>query len=488
MNQLAQLTIVAIPLSHPEIVDFLLASGEPKGTPVHVLGQRPTAAAEAAWVKQVQATPSPTVADLLAIDDPHHHLVQTWTGRLVPAQFLREPAFLTRNLGGWAPVYFGVLGVPGALPGDGPHAGWPDDPLLKHAEILVDYGKHIRAFGADPEQVSRRLEQEAGCDEPSLAAALARLHRTRTELQGQRTRYIERLSQEIATKENLAGNGNPPIPDLLLLDELMGQMVRLELARRRAVASGSDAEAEAIAAWQQAHEEEAGLKLILKGEYIMGRHRRSTILIAPELGVVVKQPAPEPFHEIELGARTDGSRAENWPRLTHDRSLVTPRGRLRLIVEEDVVPGLNRALGHEVRFSTLLGLTVEAFVEGKTVQERVLQDRGRLTPRLYEQFVLHQQVCEALGAENGDWHAANSVVRESDGKIVHIDWGAARPLRREERTPAGELARINQVQNIAYSFHDEELARRTLSLHASLMADEERLARIRKRAQELIGR
>ena len=74
-------------------------------------------------------------------------------------------------------------------------------------------------------------------------------------------------------------------------------------------------------------------------------------------------------------------------------------------------------------------------------------------------------MCEALGVENGDWHSANLIVGESDGKLVHIDWGAARPLRDGELTESGRKARLDQVRNIAYSFHDESLAARTLHLH-----------------------
>lgn len=224
----------------------------------------------------------------------------------------------------------------------------------------------------------------------------------------------------------------------------------------------------------------------MKGEYIVGRHRRSTVLIAPELGVVVKQPAPEPFHEVKLGAVTYQGEPENRPFLVRDGALVTPRGRLRLVVEEGIVPRLHELFRHEMYFSTLLGLTIEQFVAGPTVQEWVLADPARMTADLYDVFVLHQQGCELLGVENGDWHAANFIRRENDGEFVHIDWGAARPLRADELTPAGRMARLNQVQNIAYSFHDEALAARVLHLHRALLADEARLAAVQQQAQQLL--
>jgi hypothetical protein len=266
---------------------------------------------------------------------------------------------------------------------------------------------------------------------------------------------------------------------------MMAHLVRLEVRRRAAVADGDAADADRIQRWQQAQEAETGLKLLLKGEYIVGRHRRSTILIAPELGYVVKQPGPEPHHEIALGAKRFQGREENWPRLTEDGSVVTARGRLRLIVEENVVPPLSQACGYDMQFCTLLGLTIEPFVDGATVQETVLRDNERLTAGLYEQIVLHQQICEALGVENGDWHAPNFVIRKADQAVVHVDWGAARPLRADEMTAEGYLSRLNQVSNMAFSFRDPGLAQRLKRLHKALISDPERMDRLRKQAHAM---
>jgi hypothetical protein len=467
------LAIVAIPLNRPPVIDFLLPpSARPKGARLQVVGQRPTVAAEAAWLKRLQAAPQPDVADLLAIDDPHAHLVQTWTDRLLPMQFLTEPGFLTRNMGGWSAIFFGVTGQTVT----GQTAVAPDDPLLQAAETLLDYGSRIISLGADPALVAERLEAETGCASPGeLVAAIGQLHAQRR-LWPDPTQLAEQLYRQIAT------GTNGPIPRILLLDELLGQLVRLELRRRTAVANQDRATAEAIAVWQEQQQAENGLFLILKGEYIVGRHRRSTVLIAPALGVVVKQPAPEPLHEIELNAKSYDGRSENWPRITQNGALVTPRGRLRLTLEEGLVPRLHEVFRHKMDFSTLLGLTVEPFVVGQTVQEWVLADPARMTPALYETFVLHQQVCERLGVENGDWHSANFVRRDQDGAYVHIDWGAARPLQAEELTSAGRRARLNQVQNIAYSFHDDALAERVLQLHQALVADNGRLGHLQQRA------
>ncbi len=478
MGQQERFSVVAIPLSRPEIVDFLLPpSPEPRGVSLRVMGQRPTERAEAGWTARLQATQAPTATDLLTIDDPHSYLVETQTDRLVPVEFLAEPEFLTKNLGGWAPIYLDVVGLP---------AVWPADPLLNQAERLADYGRNIHYVGANARLVAARLQEETGYDNATVATALGRLSALRRQMVPPRTAYIERIYAELAGQTHFAAAGQPPIPPVLLQDELLGQLVRVELGRRAALANGNDTKAGAIEAWQSAQRDKTGLKLILKGEYIMGRHRRSTILIAPSLGVVIKQPAPEPHHEIELGARLYAGKQENWPYATHKGQLVTPRGRLRLIVEENLVPRLTQTLGHKVQFCTLLGLIIEPFVAGQTVQELVLADPRAMEPELYDQFILHQQVCEQMGIENGDWHSANFIVRADDGKMVHVDWGAARPLREDELTPQGRSARLNQVQNIAYSFHRQDLAERVLELHAELIANEARLANIRQQARSLV--
>ena len=477
---------VGIPLSRPEIVDFLVPpKPQARGCQIYIIGQRPSAAAEAAWINHLNQTAAPTITDLLKIDDPHGHLVQTITDRLVPAELLAEPNFLTRALGGWVANYFAVIGYEPPLDSS--------DPLLKEAEVLQAYGRKIHFFGADPQQVTNLLPEETGLTETAVAQAFCQLHAMRQQALGahptlqQKTTYINQLYADIAKERRLALAGKPPIPTTILLDELMGQMVEIELMRRTAVANQNPKIADAVSVWQEAHQQSSGLQLMLKGEYIVGRHRRSTILIAPELGVVVKQPAPEPFHEIQLGAKTVQGRPENWPFITEDGALVTARGRLRLILEENLVPRICHAFNYDMKFSTLLGLTLEGFVPGETVQDTVLADHACLTPELYEEIVLHQQVCEQLGIENGDWHAPNFIIRQPDEAIIHIDWGAARPLRDEEYTPEGKLARLNQVSNMAFSFKNEALAARLKKIHHDLIHDKDRMARLQKRARRLAG-
>lgn len=483
LNQL-YFAIVGIPLSRPEIVDFLVPP-QPKsrGALVYLVGQRPSPAAEANWIERLRETAVPTLTDLLQIDDPHTHLEPRTTDRLVPVELLAEADFLTRPLGGWIANYFGVLGyVPPLANGD---------PLLDRAEILHNFGRRIRFFGADPQQVAHRLEMETGLAVAEVAAAFCRLHDIRQAKLGQQTAlsarmaYIDQLYAEIASERGFATNSLPPLPATFIIDELMGQMVALELQRRTAVADHNHSISEQIAAWQEAHRQASGLQLLLKGEYIIGRHRRSTILIAPELGLVIKQPAPEPFHEIELGARVVNGRPENWPFMTGTGELVTARGRLRLILEENLVPRISEAFGYNTQFSSLLGLTLEPFVLGGTVMETAWQDADTLTPALYEEILLHQLVCEQLGIENGDWHAANFIIRQPDGAIVHVDWGAARPLRADEFTRAGQQTRLHQVRNIAFSFKHAPLVARIQQLHDELTNDEGRMAVLQARAREI---
>lgn len=476
MTQPTHFAVIAIPLNRPDIAEFLsVPSTTPRGVPLHIIAQRPTEEAEAAWLAKVVATPQPTVEQLLEMDNPHSHLVQTWTDRLVPVEFLDEPDFLSRNLGGWAPIYFGVAGLPTTNEAD---------PLLRHLEVLCDYGAKICYFGAEPTHVNARLPQEMDADLETVVAGLRGLYGWRQKMAGRRHDYIEHLYATLHGAERLVGM--PKMPKMLLFDELLGQLVRLEVTRRECVANGKMAEAVRIKEQQASWKDELGLFLILKGEYIAGRHRRSTILIAPELGVVIKQPAPEPWHEIELAAKVVAGEAENWPYTIGDGALVTARGRIRLVLEENLVPRLSHHLKHRIDFSSFLGLSVETFVKGQTVQQLVLKDPRQMTAQLYEECILNQQVCELLGGENGDWHSANFVRRERDGQLVHIDWGAARPLREDEHTPDAQLARLNQVQNLAFSFHDEGLAQLVLQRHADLMADEERLVRIKRRARALV--
>ncbi|MBK8906284.1 MAG: hypothetical protein IPM53_34225 [Anaerolineaceae bacterium] len=483
LNQL-QFAIVGIPLSRPEIVDFLVPpQSESRGALVCTVGQRPSAAAEAKWIERLRKTAVPTITDLLHIDDPHGHLVELPTDRLVPVELLAEADFLTRPLGGWIANYFGVVGFEPPLANG--------DPLLDRAEILHDFGEQIRFFGADPQQVASRLETETGLTVAGTAEAFCHLHHIRQQQLGKEAvlpahmAYIDQLYAEIATERCFATSSLPPLPAVFLIDELMGQMVTLELLRRTAVADHNFALSDQIAAWQEAHRQASDLHLLLKGEYIVGRHRRSTILIAPELGWVIKQPAPEPFHEIELGARVVNGRPENWPFMTGTGELVTARGRLRLILEENLVPRISRAFGYNTQFSSLLGLTLEPFVRGDTIMETAWQDADILIPALYEEILLHQLVCEQLGIENGDWHAANFIIHQPDGAIVHVDWGAARPLRAEEFTRAGQQARLHQVRNIAFSFKHAPLVARIEQLHDELTGDEVRMAVLRARAREL---
>ncbi len=482
-NQL-QFAIVGIPLSRPKIVDFLTPP-QPKsrGALVSIVGQRPSPTAEAKWIERLRETAVPTITDLLPLDDPHTHLTPRATDRLVPVELLAEPDFLTRPLGGWIANYFGVLGYEPPLANG--------DPLLDRAEILHDFGERIRFFGADPQQVAARLWDETGLTISGAADAFCRLHAIRQEklwpepTLPTRMAYIDQLYAEIGSERCFGTSNQPPLPATFLIDELMGQMVELELVRRTAVADHHHALSDQIAAWQAAHQQASGLQLLLKGEYIIGRHRRSTILIAPELELVVKQPAPEPFHEIELGARVVNGRSENWPTMTENGALVTARGRLRLILEDNLVPRISHAFGYNTQFSALLGLTLEPFIRGETVLETVWRDATQLTPALYEEIVLHQLVCEQLGIENGDWHAANFIVRQPDEAIVHIDWGAARPLRAAEQTPEGRAARLRQVRNIAFSFKHAPLVSRVEQLHDELTGDQARMAVLQARAREL---
>lgn len=479
MNKVDHYAVVGIPLSRPEIVDFLLPPrSETRGIPLLTVGQRPTPPAEIDWLQRLLLTDRPTVTDLLAIDDPHGHLVAIQTDRLAPVESLTQPEFLTRNMGGWAANFFGVVGLP--------KKPWPADPVLNHLEILTDYGSQIRYLGADPALTKARLVEELGGDVPFVIEALLHLQTRRQAMAGQPLAYIDQIYEEIATGNCFATSERPCLPDLILYDELMGQLVRLELKRRAALADGRKQETESIKAWQQGHTETSGLRLILQGEYVIGRHRRSAILIAPELGVVIKQPAPEPLHDVALGFKEVEGQMENWPVTTNGGDLVTSRGRIRLTVEEDVVPRLNQVFNHNVRFSVVLGLSVEPFVVGQTVQDWVLADHSRLTPDLYETIVLHQQVCELLNIDNNDWHAPNFVRRDGDGKLVHIDWGAARPLEPAELTPEHQLARLNQIRNMAFSFKNHDLAERLTAIHTDLVADAARMERLRQRARTLI--
>ncbi|MCA9979726.1 MAG: hypothetical protein KDD89_02800 [Anaerolineales bacterium] len=487
--------VLAMPLNRPDVVDLLhqQLSQPTAGTSLNILAQRPTAAARRHWLADMHHTP--TLSQFLTIHDPHHHLVPTTTTQLVPAQFLREAGFLTRNMGGWSPLYFGVgqwLASPEA------------DVLGRHTAVLKTYGPRIHYFGSHEPLVAARLHQETGLEWPALLRAVRHLadQRTNALLRPEDpaprwptwTRYAEQVYRWLETET--IGRWNEPlvtvagvaVPRLLLLDELLHFLVRIEAERRTAVLQQNPAIADALGAWQEQFTAVTNLFFILKGEYIMGRHRRSTIMLLPELGVVVKQPGLEPFHEVQLNARTSPSgQPENWPHLLADGALVTAAGRIRLILEDGLIPRLNNVFGLNVLFSSLLGLSIEPHITGPTFQEYIWANPSQLTLDFYQQIVMHQQVCEQLQVENGDWHAANFMVDEQTQKLTHIDWGAARPLLPHEKNETEALARLKQVKNIAYSFNDEALAARTEALHEQLVQDDALLADVRRRARIVVA-
>lgn len=491
----APFRVVAIPLNRAAIVRFLTPpQPTPRGHAVRIVAPRPTAAAERAWAERLRHTP--TVAALLSRHAPTAHLRTTPTDRLVPAPFLRDdPAYLTRAAGGWSPVWFGVM--------QGPLASPADDPVLQHAEVITTYGPQIPHVTARPSQVARRLPVELGTASIQEAAAgIVRMHDARPAgaLRGapaSLTGYADMLYAQLADAGTLTRprESAPPVPRAVLVNELLGQMARIEMRRRQAVARGDDAEADALGHWQARVRADTGLMLLLKGEYIMGRHRCSTVLIAPELDLVAKQPGPEPFHEIALDAATHNGHSEHRPALTRNGALVTAAGRLRLILDEGLVEPLNRLFGHDVRMVSSLGLIHEPHVAGPTLKAYVEDAPERLTPALYETVLVHQLVCEHVNVENGDWHAANFIVqpgrtnplREALGNrapaLTHIDWGAARPLTEAEQAGDGATARMNQVKNIAYSYDDASVAARSRTLHNALVADSARLRRLRQRAR-----
>lgn len=467
--------VIAIPLRRDSVIDFLNARGPmPRGASLRILAQRPSLAAQSAWADHLRSLPAPTLDDLLAIADPHAYLTATHTDRLVPEQFLQAPDFLTRNLGGWSPVYFGVAELPKPL---------PDDPVFAHLEVLATYGETIRSFGADLDQVSARLRSEMNGSTPHVAAAVGSIDDLRAAHANDPSTYLHVLHDALTGTEPLRTAAGRPVPDLLLFDALMDHLVAVETERRQAKARHDDETAARLGERLDQWKRELGLTLILKGEYIAGRHRRSTIVIAEALNRVIKQPAPEPFHDIEMGARTFEGEPENWPHLTHDGAVVMPQGRIRMILEEDVVPRLHAAFDHGARFSSLLGLIVEEYVEGPTLQSWVQEDPDRMTLEVYERVAATQQVCERLDVDNPDWHSANFIVQD-DGSLVHIDWGAARPLEPDEHAEGQQQARLDKVNNLAFSFHDDSIADRVEALHDTLMTDPDVQARVRRRAAE----
>lgn len=483
-----------IPLNREEIIDFLLPS-PPMKLGASFFGIRQRANMEAGWDWANQLRNRPGILSLIARDEPIANIKPMMTTQLVPVESLNnDPTFLTRNLGGWSPVWFGVMGFLGKPK--------KSDPVLKHAITLVDYGEFIDYFGAHPAMVDARLEEETSFTTTKAAGdAIIRMfdwlkEQQVSESHDHKLRAAKALYLEIRDGGALtrAKGKLPPVPRVVLLDTLLGLMVDIEEARRDAYFTFFPPLIEQTQAWQQQLKEETGLTLILKAEYIMGRGRCSAVLIAPELGCVVKQPGPEPFHEAELGAAIYNGLPENRPRLTEDGQLVTSAGRIRLIIEEGLIERLNRVFHHDVQLCSLLGIITEPYVSGPTLQEYVLEQHDRLTPEVYEFIQLHQQVCEVMGVENGDWHAANFIVMPDKPNpiipeipmMVHIDWGAARALKSGELTHEGTESRYNQVKNIAFSYQDAHLAKISERLHNDLAADPDRRNKLRTLAEKLV--
>ncbi|CAN5918874.1 hypothetical protein BH23ACT10_BH23ACT10_02480 [soil metagenome] len=241
-----------------------------------------------------------------------------------------------------------------------------------------------------------------------------------------------------------------------------------------------------LADQQRRHTDELGITLLLKGEYIVGRHRRSTILWADGLEVVVKQPAPEPEHDIDLASLSVDDTDEHWPRVVGQGRMVTARADIAEVVGSTAVERLNAAFGRDVWFSTVLGLSVEPFEQGPTLAALAVEQHDELTADRYDQILVHQFVCEHLGIDNPDWHAANFMV--TDDGLAHVDWGAARRIDPADATPEGAARRLAQVRQLAWSFQDGDLADRSAVLHDRATADDDHLAGLRRRALTLIDR
>ena len=203
-------TVIAIPLRRDPIIDFLEdREPDPRGASLRILAQRPSAAAQSAWADHLRSQPAPTIPDLLAITDPHAYLTPTYTDRLVPEQFLQEPGFLRRNLGGWSPVYFGVAEIPKPL---------PDDPLFDHLEVLTTYGATIQSFGADPRQVEQRLPDEMSGGLRHVAASVGRLDDVKADHADAPDTYTRVLHEALAETASIQTSAGRPVPTLLLCD------------------------------------------------------------------------------------------------------------------------------------------------------------------------------------------------------------------------------------------------------------------------------
>jgi len=125
----------------------------------------------------------------------------------------------------------------------------------------------------------------------------------------------------------------------------------------------------------------------------------------------------------------------------------------------------------------------------------LLEDPSRLTQELYSYILLHQLICEELGVENGDWHSANFIViakeeslfMEDVPNMVHIDWGAARPLEDNELSGSLTQNRLDQVENIAFSFHNEALASAVKEIHATVTGNKMHMANLRNLAANIVN-
>lgn len=463
--------LAAIPLRRPQVSRWLRDWHVPaRGALVPIVEQRPTVAARTAWLRRVadaDADGGPTTGALLSIDDPMRHVARHPTDRLVPRESLDDDTYLERNLGGWSPLWFGCMGL---------EASPPDDPLLDVLEVVVDYGDRIAASTAPRDVVEAQLDDEFPDGRASLAHGARALLAWHDEPQDVAAR-VAQLARATRGDGPLADR----VPRLLAFDELIEWLYRLELRRREAMADERDDVLADATRAQQHLADEVGVSIMLKGQYIMGRSRRSTIVLAEGLGVVIKQPACEPDHDIEIGARTFDGDEENWPTPDDGGHMVTPRARMAEVVAEQAVATLDRVFGRDVTFSTALGLSVEPWESGPTLADMARRDHAALTAERYDEVLVHQLTCEALGVENPDWHAANFIV-SGDG-LVHVDWGAARPLEPHEQTEGGARRRLDHVVQLAYSFQDRALARRTEALHERATGDEEHVERLRRRAR-----
>lgn len=465
----------AIPLSRPAVVDFLRHWRVPsRGCKVPIVEQRPTPARRTAWLRSlaeldVDGDDMAAVEALLAVDDPMAHVARHATDRFIPRGHLDDDTYLERNLGGWAALWFGCIG----LTDDG-----CEDPLLRVLEPIVEYGGRIAADTASPGLVCDRLDDELGDPAGIARGAAALLDLEDGPVSIERARALAEAIRD-------AGTPAEGVPRLLAFDALIELLYRVERRRRDGVAEGAADVVRRAEELQADLDEELGVSIMLKGEYVMGRSRRSTVLLAEGFDVVIKQPAHEPEHEIELAARTWNDDAENWPVADGEGRMQTPRARMVEVVSEEAVVKLDRAFGRDVVFSTALGLSVEPWESGPTLADLATDDHDELTAERYDEVLVHQLACEELDVDNPDWHAANFIVT-GDG-LVHVDWGAARQLEPHEQNAEEARERLDQVQQLAYSFQDRDLARRTEQLHRAATDDPDHLERLRDRARDRIS-